>query len=44
MSSVEIYNSTPNILYTGIQDLSTRTIIPEPEKYPQHLPLFFRVL
>lgn len=41
MSSVEIYNSTPNILYTGIQDLSTRTIIPEPEKYPQHLPLFF---
>lgn len=41
MSSVEIYNSTPNLILTGIQDLSTRTVTPENEQLPQHLPLFF---
>lgn len=41
MSNVQIYNSTPNILYTGIDDKSGRVITPEVEQLPQHLPLFF---
>lgn len=41
MSIANIYSSTPNIIQTGIRDLSTRVVPPEPEAQPQHLPLFF---
>nr|DAT15803.1 MAG TPA: Structural Protein [Caudoviricetes sp.] len=41
MSINAIYSSTPRIILTGIQDLSTRVVPLEPEQLPQHLPLFY---
>ena len=41
MSIANIYSSTPNIIQTGIRDLSTRVVPPEPEAQPQHLPMFY---
>jgi len=35
-----IKNASPQIIMLGAEDKSTRTITPDEESYPQHLPLF----
>lgn len=41
MSIANIYSSTPQIIQTGIRDMSTRTVPAAPEEQPQHFPIFY---
>lgn len=36
-----IKNASPQVIFLGTDDKSTRTILPEPDPIPTHLPLFY---
>ena len=37
----EFVNASPKIVFRGTEDNSTRTVLPERDPLPQHLPLFY---